>query len=181
MGLARPTCSSMQPSSPVRGRPFGPVHTYPMDQPDLPADADLVAALAATPADLRSVCVAAIGVLENALAEGRQLVEWIPPEQVDKNTWTEGWASYDDDVLWNALQAARTVIAETNLGSFWVAELPDSVAVVDAGSLAETAAFLNTIHHRERIVEGLLATCLDRGLLLAALLRLRSAFPAAGH
>ena len=85
-----------------------------------------------------------------------------------------GWITYSG-TLWEALQAARNVVNATRLDGLYLRELPASADELRSESLPVAAAFLETNHHRERIIEGLIASCVEDGTLLAALHRLRAA------
>ncbi len=153
------------------------MHAGPVNEPPpLPDDDVLVAALARVSEAVLLGFRSALADFEAAVADGVPMFLVHPSKRSAENVISMPWWAYDD-LLWNALQAARRLIAAAELARLWLQELPRSGRELTEGSVAQAAAFLDTIHHRERIVDGLIADAFENGTFQAALSRLSLALP----
>ncbi|WP_433872190.1 DUF6508 domain-containing protein [Saccharopolyspora sp. CA-218241] len=128
------------------------------------------------PGDLGSAAqlVAAVEELERAVADEASLVEWVPPERQANGVVQVGWFHYSDTAFGVLGKAAR-LLDSAGIDSDRVRDLPRSAADVRTTALPDVAAFLVTIMHGERIADGLVASCLENGSLVAAATRLKEA------
>lgn len=144
------------------------------ETPPLPSETDFRAALVVTSRSLRVEFENALAAVDAAMDKGTPLFDVMPIKRVDESTFQMGWFRYSHPI-WEALQAARRVVNDTRFQGLYLREMPSSVEELDAEPLPFVMAFLETVHHRERTSEGLVARCIENGTLLRALRLLRDA------
>lgn len=121
-------------------------------------------------------CSDATVQLRRASDDQRELVTWVEPKQAAENAWTFGYPNYAR-IVTDLFAAVHALTDAAGLDELWLepSHLPKSAATVEELTLIDALAYIVTVWHGERISDGLIASCLENGTLLAAATRVAAA------